>query len=102
MPPGYHHNKEFKLPDTIGAGDFTKLRYWDLIETRANDNSKTKDSGFWRITEKGRDYVEDRIQVPKICMVFNRRARGFSTDLVGIRDALGKDFDYPELMGFLI
>lgn len=100
LGPGWHHNREFK--DDVSAGDFHKFRYWRIIEQKPNDDDGKRDSGMWRITELGRDFVEERVSVPKTAYVYNRKVREWSDDSIKIREALGKKFSYPELMGFLI
>ena len=78
-----HHNREFKKD--ISAGDFHKFRYWEIVEAGINDDSQKRDAGTWRITEKGRAFVEERITVPKLAYVYNRKVRGFHVDHVGSR-----------------
>jgi hypothetical protein len=82
----------------VRGGDYAKLRYWGLIEQRANDDEKKKDSGLWRVTQKGLKFINDQVRVPSHAHVYNDKVRAFSDVDVNIRQALGKSFDYSELM----
>jgi hypothetical protein len=81
-------------------GDFAKLSYWGLLCERPGGKSESGSprAGHWRITHKGRQFVDGVIRVPKHALVYNRAARGFSEESVNIRQALGERFDYDELM----
>jgi hypothetical protein len=81
------------------GGDRSKLRYWGLIEvpdaTRPDGSNRT---GYFKITRRGRAYVEDRLLIPKTAVIYNGSALRFEGPDVGIRDALRGKFDYSELM----
>jgi len=107
LGPGFHHYRKFK-PDAA-AGDYSKLRYWGLMAPGVNDDPKKKAAGTWSMTQRGIDWVMERIQIPRAQYVFDNKQFGHSDDTVGIREILhGKDgeppegFDYPKLMRFLI
>lgn len=88
--------KELKLS---GTADFAKLVYWELIEElEENQNENTKTSGFWKITEKGRLFVQNKISVPSHAKIFDARLLGFEGDQVSIKESFGKFFNYSELM----
>jgi hypothetical protein len=67
------------------------LRFWGLIE-------RGPEAGFWRITDYGRDFVEDRVTVPRAVWHFNNTAYGFTAEQTTIRRALGDHFDLDELL----
>ncbi len=80
-------------------GVHSKLEYWGLLERKPNlDDPKKKENGFWRITEKGKLFVEGKLVVPSHVKTFNKKQYGFSQKNIDIRGALGKKFDYSELM----
>jgi hypothetical protein len=84
------------------SGDYAKARFWKLIEPKPkdeDDDPDKKSSGFWRLTERGEAFVENKLQVQKTAIVFNNEVTGFEGDPIGIIDALGTKFSYPELMG---
>jgi hypothetical protein len=78
--------------------DLAFLRHWGLLEQEPNVDPSKKDSGRFRITTAGRQFVEDAIHVPKFCIQYHDHIEGFSRETVSIREALGHRFDYMELM----
>ena len=80
------------------AGDVAKLRYWHFIEAKANEDTKKRTSGIWKMTQKGRDFVLGKITAPGHVRVYNQQVMGFSDVQITFREALGDHFDYEELM----
>jgi hypothetical protein len=82
------------------TGDLAKLRYWSLIE---EDPAKREDggrAGWWKVTDLGEAFVRRTIKVPKHALIFNGRLQRLddSSGYVTVIDALGKKFDWSELM----
>jgi hypothetical protein len=104
--PGWHHIRELKSASkrsVYDLSDFSKLKYWGLIiPCPVNDNPKTKSAGLWLITEKGILFAENRLRVEKYAHVYNDNVEYFAGPMVGIEEALGSDFDYRDLMGYLL
>ena len=50
------------------------------------------------ITNEGRLFVQGEHQVRKLAVIYDGKCTGHEGPLIGIRDALGDRFDYPELM----
>jgi hypothetical protein len=94
------HKKELPmLGGASGCGDFAKLSYWDLIEEKAkNDLDDKKNSGWWRITDKGRLFVENKHLITEYVLIYDSRVVGFDGDQIRITDTLGDKFSYTELM----
>lgn len=81
-----------------GSGDWGKLRYWGLIEQKPGvRNDGSAHNGHWRITQKGIDFLMDRIKIPKFVVVYNKKLIRVSDESVGVQDCL-KKFSYRELM----
>jgi hypothetical protein len=61
----WHHIGTFRQ-NRSGGGDFAKLRHegWELAEQHINTDSRKRTSGIWRITDRGRDFVEGKISIP--------------------------------------
>lgn len=103
---GYHHVKQFAeaTDHTPRAPHFAELRFWELV-TPATDNPdpKKKSSGYWAITDKGKQFVKGQITVPSRILVFNNKFRGFSAKSVdtNFRQAFGNEFNYEEVMAGL-
>jgi len=75
----------------------SKLQHWDMIEAKPNTNSKSKYSGYWRITSKGRAFVESKLSIPRYVWLHNKKAYGFEGPNVTITDC-DQGFDYETMM----
>ena len=80
------------------GGDFAKAAYFGLIEPMKNEDDSKRCSGMWRLTTKGISFVKGMTEVPSHVFVYNGKVEGVTVDLVGIKDALHKRFNYAELM----
>lgn len=85
---------------TKRGGDWAKMVYWGLIvgkddETRA-DGSKR--NGFYKMTQKGIDFVRGSIRVPKYATIYAAKCIAMSPEDTSISEALGDRFNYSELM----
>lgn len=83
------------LESQARGGSFTKLRHWGLIE------SKARQSGYWRITKKGFEYLSGRRKIYKVALVANQDGRviGYLAEegKVSIHYALNTRFDKGKL-----
>ncbi len=83
----------------VRGGDYAKLIHWGLIEQKQNDDEKdTKDSGLWRPTHRGIDFVCRRIMVPSHVYLYDNIKLKEEPRKIMIDDALGKKFSYSDLM----
>lgn len=82
------------------APHFAELRFWGLIEKAPNNDPAKKSSGYWAITDKGKQFVEGELQVQSRILVYNNKFQGYSkkSELITIKQALNNRFDYSELM----
>jgi hypothetical protein len=79
--------------------DFNHAKYWGLVEAKPNeDNPKKKCSGFWRLTELGRNFVSGHVSVPRYTFTFGDEPVGTSAEEVFITSPTYKNFNYQELM----
>jgi len=85
------------ISDT-GTNDFSKLKYWGMIEEQENTDTRKRNSGYWKLTHKGELFVVGRETVPSHAHIYNTRLMGWSDTQISIRQALGNQFDYEELM----
>lgn len=107
-PGEYVHVLTFISAAKAFAGDYSKARFWGLIE--AEEGMRPDGStrvGYWRITQTGIDWVTGKIRLPRYVRVYDNQAlgppvayskSGKQRSLVSIRDALGTRFDYDLLM----
>jgi hypothetical protein len=105
------HLPRFLMEAKAADRECAKLRYWGLLEEMPREvgaETPGRTSGLWRITDKGKLFVEGDLAVPKYVWVFDGepyksemfREPGDDTpeEVVTIREALGDRFDYTELM----
>jgi hypothetical protein len=93
--------KDFLRQNKFKNGhDWTLLRFWGLLEEKQKDSNdnETKNSGYWRITEKGEAFTLNKIDVPRQIFIYNSKIYGVSEDRIKITKCLGDDFNYEELM----
>jgi hypothetical protein len=93
----FHHTKFAK----VTGGEISKLVNWGLVvEKTKDDEDITNDriSGYWKITKKGINFVENRITVKSHVYLYNNELLGFSSLNANIIDCLGKKFSYHKLM----
>lgn len=83
--------------NNLGKDATTLLPDWGLIE---GCSVCERESGLWRPTPLGRDFVMGIAEVPRTIYTYNRECLGHDErkGKVGIREALGDKFDYDELM----
>ena len=81
-------------------GDFGKLALWGFSKERAKDPRDTtrRTSGVWRITQRGIEFVCGVLRVPSHVWIYNNQSLGFTGDSISVLEALGRRFDYAELM----
>lgn len=98
-PLGAHFVEISKLLPHNQVADAAKLRYWGLIEeepsVRQDGSERT---GWWRVTETGTAFVLGKGDVTKYVKLYNGRSLGTTGGQMSIREALGKNFNYNELM----
>jgi hypothetical protein len=93
----FHVNHDVKDHREFNA-DYGKLEYWGLIEPMS-PTDKRPTSGYWRVTDKGRQFVRGEIALPAYMLVLNNKVLEAAQACIDIRDALRSGgFDYAELM----
>ncbi len=82
----------------LRSNEMGKLKLWGLVEEKDNDDKSKKCSGFYKVTDEGRDFVLKKINVAKYCFTYNNGVCGYSEETISIEQSLGERFDYQELM----
>lgn len=102
----FHMADEIKVSVKVG-GNWARLRYWGLIEEKAkqaDDGKDTLRSGYWRLTTKGKAFLQAVTVIPKYITLFNADFKGFKdeNDTINVRDVFAKkkDFSYSEVMNW--
>jgi hypothetical protein len=84
---------------SLGGGEFAMMRHWGLIEEKLKDDKqKGRTSGFWRITEKGKGFVDKKLLINKFIYLYDGQLLKVSEETASISDCLGEKFDYESLM----
>lgn len=87
-------------PIDPSKGDAAKLVHWGFIEEENRVREDGGRAGYWRVTEKGEDFLKGRIKVPSHIYHFDSKFYGFDdTVFVTVHDAWGEPFDLRKLMG---
>lgn len=81
----------------VFGGDLGKLAYFGLVEEEAGRREDGGRKGWWRVTNKGRAFIQGHIEVPKYVHVYNGIVRSTSGEPVGVHD-VAPAFDFAELM----
>lgn len=83
------------------GGDTAKLRWWGLIEPKAGDRvDGSPRNGQWKVTQAGVDFIRGRTRLPSHALTLLGTVLRLDDDKsVSVHDALGKKFDYQELIG---
>ena len=82
------------------GGDPIKTRHWGLIEKRdeVREDGSSR-AGWWRLTDLGIQFVEDRVRVPKYAYLYSGVCVKLDEDeTTSVTEALGTRFHYGELM----
>jgi len=96
-----HVSKYFlKRRKNAVANEYSKLRFWDLIEEKPGDDETVPGTGLWKITQQGKQFVRGDISVPRHVIIYANSLIGTSDELTTIKKSLGDKFDYYELMGW--
>lgn len=81
------------------GGDWAKLLHWGLIEESDEEREDGGRAGWWRISEKGCQFVRGQIEVPSHGFFYNGRLLKLDTDKhVRIPDVAAEGFDLQELL----
>jgi len=96
----YYHIVEILDEKKSGGGDFAKFLHWKLVEEMPKDenNTQKRTSGFWKLTSAGKMFVENKLKVRKYVLLYNSKVLGFEGDKINIKECLGENFNYEELM----
>ena len=86
---------------TVRGGDWSKLRYWGLIEDQKGVRPDGSERiGYYRITDLGKQFVRCQVKVPKHVYLYNQQTiNREDNEQISIVEALGDKFNYAELMG---
>jgi len=84
--------------DNKASTEGVVARYWDLIEVADATNSGGAPVGAYRLTVDGRRFVQGLHYVKSHARTYNGELLELDGNMVNIQDALGKKWNYDELM----
>jgi hypothetical protein len=96
--PRYYSMRELYPHQTKSCSDGVYLVHWDLIEKSDGTNTALAPAGTYKPTDKGMRFVYGLERVPSHVHLLQKEILRWSDKTIDIKDALGKKFDYPELM----
>lgn len=94
----YVHSKRLKELGHKGQGDAARLRLWGLVERDESPREDGGKSGWWRVTQTGERFVLNKATISKYVWVYNGRLLNTDGPQISIVQALGKNFNYAEMM----
>lgn len=94
----YALSRDFLDAGHKASSDGTYLRLWNLIRPHRDDRGRTI-KGEWGITPEGVAFVDARMTVNQAVYIRAGKVLRFDKDQTDIKEALGRKFDYDELMG---
>lgn len=80
------------------GGAIAKLKHWNLIEEASGKREDGGRAGYWRVTDLGHEFAQNRRPVKKYTLVYNNVVLGFDGPDIFVTEALGEQFSYDELM----
>jgi hypothetical protein len=91
---GYVH-----VPSLKTAGhEESKAEYWGLISEEPSRRADGGRPGWWRLAPLGVRFIHGQAYVPQTAHRYDGETVGHSGPAIGIQDALGKRFNWRELM----
>lgn len=79
--------------------NYQDAKFWGLIEEGTKEVMRGgKNSGFWRITEKGAAFINGEISIPKYSHVYLSQCVGYSGKQITFDSCFGEKFDFQELI----
>ena len=80
------------------GGTYSKLAYWGFLEELQEKRPDGGRAGWWRVTDLGEKFINGEVTATKYIMIYASRFLGFEGEEITLQQALGKKFDYEELM----
>lgn len=84
----------------VKSNQLPTVRWWGMVERPSDSgDSALKHSGLWRPTELGVRFAMRHVRVLSKAVTYDGEVEGLEGVEISVVDALGKKFDYSELMG---
>lgn len=93
-----YFKEQVNSPSSI-RGDFPKNRFWGFIESKGDKKEDgNPSSGYYKITQKGLDFICGKILVQKKVKLYNNQFYGFDGPETDVFAVIKNKFDYQALM----
>lgn len=98
-PGEWLHLRSYQIEQNQYAADVPILCWWGLLEKSVEATvDGQKSSGLYRLTFNGMLFARRELKVYSHAIEYMSNVEGFDGDLINIETALGKHFNYAELM----
>lgn len=97
----YREGKTSKFvhgPTVTSCREVSKLAWWGLVVEEPTLRPDGGRAGYWKVTEKGEQFIKGQIKCQKYAHVFDSKVLGHDGEMTGISEAIGSPFHYNELM----
>tara|TARA_R110000803_G_scaffold177937_1_gene240352 strand:+ start:2482 stop:2985 length:504 start_codon:yes stop_codon:yes gene_type:complete len=92
---GSYHSREFTASHS--GGDFAKVASLGLFHKIRNEDTKKKHSGYWLITDSGKEFCRGKLQIQEKLVIYQNKLVGTEGEFKYISD-FWPNFDYGEMM----
>ncbi len=96
--PRWYSTKELVPSITKASSDGVYLTHWGLIDKSDDTNRGNAPCGLYRPTTAGIEFTHMNLRVPSHMHLLNKERVGVSDKKIYITEALGKKFNYKDLM----
>lgn len=79
------------------GGDWSVAKHWGLAEEQINEETRKRNSGWWRGTPKLGQFIRGEIPIDKFVILFDKQCLGFEGPDLHYADAL-PEFNFAEFM----
>lgn len=88
------------VPSAVGgkSREEGKLRYWGLVTESNNHRADGGHAGWWRVTDKGENFILDGLNVPKYALIYDGTLVRLDGDPVDIKYCIRNRFDLSQLL----
>lgn len=79
------------------GGDWSVAKHWGLCEEQVNEDTRKRNSGWWRATEKLGPFLRGQTTIPKFVVLYDSQCLGFEGPDLRYTDTL-PEFDFAAFM----
>jgi hypothetical protein len=80
------------------GGDFGKLSHFNLIEEKPGRREDSGRTGYWRVTPRGKEFLQGKIRIPKYALTYNAKVEDYDDQEMVTINELAPEFRLDDLM----